>query len=56
MHHLEGGPHSQHGTPQFGSVTQSEEVERMKSQVEEMQWQHHPMKVQWDWELPWPKS
>ena len=31
MHHLEGGHHSQHGTPLFGSVTQPEEVEMMKS-------------------------
>ena len=42
MHHLEGGPHSQHDTPLFGSVTQAEEVERMEIQVEEKQWQHHP--------------
>ena len=41
MHHLEGGPHSQHGIPKFGSVTQPEEVEKKEIQVEEKQWQHH---------------
>ena len=28
---MEGGSHSKHGTPPFGSVTQPEQVEMMKS-------------------------
>ena len=42
MHHLEGGLHSQHGTPQIGNANHLEEVEKMEVQVEEKQWQHHP--------------